>query len=335
MTVEKTKVLLIGSGGVGTMASYALEYAGKSEVTSVLRSDYSRVTEMGFSIDSCDYGQIASFRPSHIAKSVEESLQYGPFEYILVVTKSVPEVGSMIDVIAPAVSENTAIVLVQNGIGIELEAIAKFPENVVLSGVSMIGSSNINSHINHETTDALKVGVFESNEVDKDVTQAVCKKFVDIYSNDKNSCLYDESVKFTRWRKLVYNACLNPVCAITGVDAGRLEVFGGTDGIIRKAMREVMAVAKSDGVELPEDVIEFMIRSDDPVYYAPSMLIDVHKGNLMEIEVISGNPVRIAEKNGVSVPYLTLLYELLKVIQKKTMEKKGLITVPKVRPVPK
>ncbi|CEP63354.1 ketopantoate reductase family protein LALA0_S08e00496g [Lachancea lanzarotensis] len=335
MSVEKTKILLIGSGGVGTIASYALEYAGKSEVTSVLRSDYNKVTEKGFSIDSCDYGQIDSFRPSHIAKSVEDSLRYGPFEYILVVTKSVPEVGSMVDVIAPAVSDNTAIVLIQNGIGIEGEVITKFPKNAVLSGVSMIGSSNIDSHINHEAPDSLKVGVFESNKAVKDVTQAVCKKFVEIYSNDKNSCVYDESVKFTRWRKLVYNATLNSVCAITGVDSGRLEVFGGTDSIIRKAMREVLAVAKSDGVELPEDVIDFMIRSDDPVYYAPSMLIDVHKGNLMEVEVISGNAVRIAEKNGVSAPYLTLLYELLKVIQKKTMEKKGLLTVPKERPVPK
>ncbi|SCU80645.1 LADA_0B08768g1_1 [Lachancea dasiensis] len=335
MSASKSKVLLIGSGGVGTIASYALEYAGKAEVTSVLRSDYAKVVEQGFSIDSCDYGKIPSFRPTNVVNSVEESLKFGPFEYIVVVTKCVPEVSNMIDVIAPAVSPESAIVLIQNGIGIETEAVTKFPNNVVLSGVSMIGSANLNSHIVHESTDSLKVGVFESNKLDNELTQAVCKKFVTIYTNDKNECIFDESVKFSRWRKLVYNACLNGVCAITGVDSGRLELFGGVDGIIRKAMKEVLAIAKSDGVELPEDIMEFMIRSDDPVYYAPSMLVDVRKGNLLEIEVINGNPIRIAEKNGVSAPYLTLCYELLKVIQRKTMEQKGLLTVPKERPVPK
>lgn len=47
-------VLLIGSGGVGTMAAYALEYSGKAAVTSVLRSDYTKVLDKGFTIDSCD-----------------------------------------------------------------------------------------------------------------------------------------------------------------------------------------------------------------------------------------------------------------------------------------
>lgn len=156
-----------------------------------------------------------------------------------------------------------------------------------------------------------------------------------MYNNEKVDCEYDSDVKFGRWRKLVYNACLNPVCALTGVDSGRLELFGGTDSIIRASMREIMKIAKSDGVTLPEDVIEFMIRSDDPIYFKPSMLVDMEKKNFMELEVICGNPVRIAKENGVEVPNLSLTYELLKIVQMKLKEEKGLITVPKERPVPK
>ncbi|SCU79137.1 LANO_0A05204g1_1 [Lachancea nothofagi CBS 11611] len=332
---EKSKVLLVGSGGVGTIASYALEYAGKTAVTSVLRSDYSKVVEKGFSIDSCDYGQVPVFRPTNIVNSVEASKEYGPFEYVVVATKCLPEIDSMIDVIAPVVTADTAIVLIQNGIGIDVEAKTKFPQNIVLSGVSMIGSANRNGHIEHEAPDFLKVGYFDNENLDQADMEKVCRKFVKLYSNDKNECHFDENVKFSRWRKLVYNACLNSVCALTGVDSGRLELFGGVDSIIRTAMREVITIAKSDGVELPEDVIEFMIRSDDPVYYCPSMLVDIKKGNLLEIEVIVGNPVRIAQRNDVSAPYLTLIYELLKVVQQHIMEQKGMITVPKERPVPR
>jgi hypothetical protein len=44
----------------------------------------------------------------------------------------------------------------------------------------------------------------------------------------------------------------------------------------------------------------------------PSMLVDVLNGRRMEVEVILGNPVRIARELGVNVPRLETLYALLK-----------------------
>lgn len=331
---SKSKVLLVGSGGVGTMAAYALELSGRAEVTSVLRSDYDKVVKDGFTIDSCDYGHIEGFRTTNIVKSVESAKQYGPFEYLVLVTKCVPDITNMVEVVAPAVTKETTIVLLQNGLGIEADFEAAFPENIALSGVSMIGSANRGSSIFHEVSDFLKVGVFYKPEISKELQDEVCKKFVDIYDNDKIECIFDPDVKFSRWRKLVYNACLNPLCALLELDVGRLEIFGATDSIVRASMREVLAIAKSEGVDLPEDIMEFMIRSDDPHYYKPSMQVDVEKGNYIENEVILGNPVRIAKKNGVAAPILSLMYELLKVVQCKIKEKKGSIVVPKDRPVP-
>lgn len=333
MTADKCKVLLIGSGGVGTIASYSLEYEDKAVVTSVLRSDYAIVKEKGFTIDSIDYGHIECYRPTNIVNSVESAKEYGPFDYIVVVTKSLPDITNMVDVIAPAVTSETAIVLIQNGIHIEEAYMERFPKNTVLSGVSMIGSSNKNGCINHETTDFLRVGVFPNENVPKDKQDSICQKFVQIYNTGKNECVFDENVKFSRWRKLIYNATLNPVCALTQLDVGRLEIFGAVDSIIRGAMKEVIAIAASDGVQLPESVIEFMIRSDDPVYYKPSMLIDYEKGNYMEVEVILGNPIKIAQKNSVDAPILTLIYHFLSVLQCKIKEEKGALIVPKERPV--
>ncbi|CUS25180.1 LAQU0S31e00144g1_1 [Lachancea quebecensis] len=330
----KPNVLLVGAGGVGAMAAFALEYSGESLVTSVLRSDYAHVLENGFSINSCDYGQGISYRPTNVVNSIDAGKDYGPFDFVVLATKCIPEVSSMIDIIRPAVSKDTAIVLIQNGIGIEDEALSKCPNNVILSGVSMIASSNVKGHIEHSGRDLLSVGYFKNVNLSNEYQEKVCRRFVSMYKNDKNQCVFDENVKFSRWRKLVYNACLNPVCAITSVDVGRLELFGGTDSIIRKAMKEVIAIAKSDGIELSEALMDFMIRSNDPVYYKPSMLVDIEKGNLLEIEVICGNPVRIAQKNGVNAPYLTLIYDLLKIVQGRIMEKKGMLTIPKERPVP-
>jgi 2-dehydropantoate 2-reductase len=332
--MSKSKVLLVGSGGVGTIGAFSLEYAGKSEVTAVVRSDYDIVKEKGYEIDSCDYGIIKSFKPTNLVNSIEAAKEFGPFEYIVITTKNLPDVFKIEELIQPVVTKDSAIILIQNGIEIGAPILEAYPENIVLSGVQMIGSSNRNGKILHTIKDSVKVGYFENKNLPLDVQKAACEKFVELYKTEKNHCEYDEDVKFTRWRKLVYNATFNPICALTDTDSGRMELFGGVDTVIRDGMKEVLKVAKSDGVDLPEDIMEFMIRSDDGVYYAPSMQVDYQKGNYMELEVICGNALRIAQKNKIDTPVLSIIYNLLRVLQMKTKEAKGAIHVPKERPIP-
>lgn len=61
---NKARVLIVGSGGVGTMAAYALEKGGKASVTAVLRSNYEVVKDQGFNINSLEHGEIKNWRPS-------------------------------------------------------------------------------------------------------------------------------------------------------------------------------------------------------------------------------------------------------------------------------
>lgn len=133
--------------------------------------------------------------------------------------------------------------------------------------------------------------------------------------------------------KLVYNATMNTVCALTGVDTGRLEYSGGLEKISIPAMREVVAVAKADGVDLPANCISNAIHSDDGDWFTPSMAVDVQKGNPIELEVIVGNLLTVARELNVETPTLNLLYELLKVVQFRLKEKQGLVSLPEKRPI--
>ena len=64
MTSNVSSVLLVGGGGVGTMAAYNLEKGGLATVTAVLRSNYQAVKQGGFNIDSIDHGTIKGWRPT-------------------------------------------------------------------------------------------------------------------------------------------------------------------------------------------------------------------------------------------------------------------------------
>lgn len=66
MTQHRVRALVIGTGGVGTMAAYALEQGGKAEVTAVMRSNYDTVKRDGISINSIQYGNnIKGWRPTN------------------------------------------------------------------------------------------------------------------------------------------------------------------------------------------------------------------------------------------------------------------------------
>lgn len=61
---DKTRFLLVGCGGIGTITSLNLEASGRCHVTAVLRSNYDAVNERGFSIDSVDHGKVEGYKPS-------------------------------------------------------------------------------------------------------------------------------------------------------------------------------------------------------------------------------------------------------------------------------
>lgn len=54
----------------------------------------------------------------------------------------------------------------------------------------------------------------------------------------------------------------------------------------------------------------------------PSMLLDWEKGHPMELEVILGNPIRIARSKGVDMPRLQAMYALLKTAQQRRDEER-------------
>jgi ketopantoate reductase len=61
---DKANVLLVGSGGVGTLVAYNLEFGGLALVTSVLRSNHDAVAQNGFTITSLDHGVVKGWKSS-------------------------------------------------------------------------------------------------------------------------------------------------------------------------------------------------------------------------------------------------------------------------------
>ncbi len=120
-----------------------------------------------------------------------------------------------------------------------------------------------------------------------------------------------------QWSKLVFNATVNGVAALTGLphdyhfaaeekptDLGRL---------VRALMDEGRAVARAAGIVLREDPWEMNMHATQrgSAHY-PSMLEDVEAHRPTEVEVINGALVVEAERLGVAVPLQSALLALVR-----------------------
>ncbi|OQE22317.1 hypothetical protein PENSTE_c010G01868 [Penicillium steckii] len=330
--MAKARVLIVGTGGIGTVSAYSLEKGGQAEVTAVMRSNYEAAVKNGIDIDSVQYGQVKAWKPTAIV-NVVPNVSKGdvpPFDYILVTTKNIADIAPTVaDIIAPAVTPGkTAIVLSQNGVNIEKPLIPRFPTNPLISSVAYTGATETSlAKIYQDDDDSQKVGAFRNPGVPQEVADEAAKSYVQIYNPDgKIDVIYEPDVNRVGWRKIAYNGSMNPISSILRMEVGRMRMSRHIiDDLIVPIVLEVRAIAEAKGITLQPDLIHAVTHQDPrDTGFKPSMCQDFEKRNLMEIENLIGERLREAEKLNVPTPTLKVVYGIMKGLQLGIKEEKGL-----------
>jgi 2-dehydropantoate 2-reductase len=307
-----SKVLVFGTGGVGCIYAYICEKGGAS-VTAVCRTNYTAIKENGIKISSKLFGEVSS-KPNTV-KTISESTSYGPFDYILVASKAFPGTSSSIK---DAVSPKTAIVLAQNGIGIEEEYAVAYPNNTIISGVVYLPTTQVRPGIvEMGPLERFQIGTFPASTSLERAKQA--SDFAQLFTNAGATCTVYPDIQLQRWIKLAVNAAWNPMTALTLCDDANLLRSSPEAGpLIAKVMREVGRVATVAGYPTAiteEEIVSQMSRTQKRLETGgkePSMLTDVRFKRPLESDAILGNTLKIARNLGVEMPYLEMLYTLAK-----------------------
>lgn len=359
MSTQTPQCLIIGAGGVGVVTAYSLFLNKGSTVSLVARSDYDKASTTGYKLSSCDYGEVLNWKPHHLFRSVEDAASSKTFfDYVVVTTKNIPDGPTPVSsIIKPIIESNdkvwkeradfkeqkktTNVVLIQNGIDIENEIKEKFdlasrqksttvPQVALISGIQLISSTKVGPcEIAQKGHDHLTCAAFDKND---EISVKTAQNFISLYTNPgQNQAHFDSNCRYTRWKKLLYNSSINTLTAICGLDFTRCLQFGTAEGstefeIVRPAMLEIIDLAKKiDDITIEVDLVDFFVDITRKMVYTPSMGVDIQKGQLMEIEVIVGNVVRSAKAHHIEVPHLSMLYNILKILQGKLKEQRGLL----------
>jgi 2-dehydropantoate 2-reductase len=117
------------------------------------------------------------------------------------------------------------------------------------------------------------------------------------------------------WLKLLGNATLNPVSAVTGATMAEMFRTEGSRALIRTLMEEVASVAAAVDVALPLSVEKRMEGAAAVGDHRTSMLQDMEAGRPLELDALLGAVIEIAGWKRVAVPSLRALYGLAKLAE--------------------
>ena len=124
------------------------------------------------------------------------------------------------------------------------------------------------------------------------------------------------SIKRDVWRKLLGNASLNPVSALTRLSIAPMVEDPQTRWLIATLMRETVNVAAASGIDVEisvEERIQYAGRLSD---VKTSMLQDVEAGRPLELDPIVGAVIELADEFGLEVPALRSVYALTKALER-------------------
>jgi 2-dehydropantoate 2-reductase len=292
-----SRICVAGAGTIGSLlAAHLARVADVSVLTR--RDDHARaLNERGLRVSGrADF--TAQLRASADPAELEADL-------VVVACK-----GSDLESLARRLEGHFAgatVMTVQNGLGAE-EVVARHGDWPLLSSVTfMSGTRHSDVHVEYILDTATWIGPHRGT------TPADARRVAALLVDSGLRAQAFDDLRPAQWSKLIFNATVNAVAALTGLPHDRHFAEGRLGELVHRLVDEGKATAVAAGVELAEDPWEMNVLATKRGHaHRPSMLEDVEARRPTEIELITGSLVREARVRGVPVPLHTALYELVK-----------------------
>lgn len=286
------KIAVMGAGAVGCYYGAMLALAGHQVVLVGRAAFVDAVTENGLILEKDGQRRVAQVEASRDPSAIAGA------GMVMVCVKSgdTEQVGREI---APYLDPGCRVLSLQNGVS-NAETLGGMLGRSVLPVVVYVASRmNGPGVVRHEGRGDLGLSGQGAEDIAGLLNAAGIETTV------------TEDVMAALWAKLVINCAINPLSAITGLPYGKMAAQDGVPKLMEDIARETLAVARAEGILVPESVFE-TIRSIPATMAGQqsSTAQDLMRGKPTEIDYLNGEVVRRAAKHGIDVPInrtLTLL----------------------------
>jgi 2-dehydropantoate 2-reductase len=296
---------IIGTGALGGYYGARLHHAG-CDVHFLLHGDYEHVRAHGLRVLSKDE-DLSIARPQ-IYRAARDLPRCDVAAVCLKTTQNrlLPEL------LPPAVTNDGVTLMMQNGLGIEADALAVLPRHTILGGLAFLCSNKVGpGEIHHLDYGAVRFGEHRGDGRPAGITPAMLAVAADFKRAGIPTVLEDDLV-LARWKKLVWNVPYNGMCVVEGCTTDRLMADPRTRARCEAIMREVLAIAAAQGRQIhPSFVAAMLTDTAKMAPYKPSMLLDFERGQPLELDAIYRRPLAVAAAAGIDCREIRALYARL------------------------
>ena len=297
------KYAVIGSGAIGGFYGAKLANTGQS-VHFLFHSDYQYVKEHGLQINSVE-------KEFHLPKvNCYQSTAEMPVVDVVLVALKTTNNHLLKEMLPPILHPETVVVLIQNGIGMEEDLAAEFPQLNIAGGMAFIASSKQGpGTVLHQDYGKLTLASYNIRE--KELLQQIYKDFTET----KLETVVAPDLASARWQKLQWNIPFNGLTVALNTTTDRIVSHQEASRLSEDLMREVVLASQACQVSYPiqETAIKEMMETTRRMTpYAPSMKLDYDFRREMEIHYIYERPIAIAAQHGFKMEKTEMLAQMLR-----------------------
>ncbi len=307
------KFAVFGTGGVGGFYGAMLARCG-SDVTFISRGKKLKaMKDNGLTVKSFKHGTW-NIKEGKKIRFTDNPKDICDDDVILVCVKSY-DTEKVASVLSSVVKPNAVVISVQNGIENE-EILSRYlGSERVLGATAFVGSYvEKPGTVIHEAAGLIEIG--EMNGKPSKRVESIVKIMRECGIDARAS----RDIRYSLWKKLVWNVAFNPYSIVTRSTVGEMLSMRETYDVLKNLMLECYKVAESYGVSLKPKVMENYLKStSDLMNYKTSMLLDFEREKPIELEGITGALIRKAYAKGIDVPYNKCVYATVKILSRKQL----------------
>ena len=293
----------MGAGGLGGYFGARICQGGKAEVHFIARGKHLEAMRR-------DGLRVEGPAPVHIPRvnATDDPASVGIVDFVMLGVK-LWDTEAALAQIRPMVGPNTTVISFQNGVLKDRYLREAFDDAQLMGGVGYVATTIDRPGVIRQTgpMQRLIFGEFDGTRSARgEALLAACLA---------GGIQAELSPQILReiWQKYVFLVGLSGTTSTIRKPIGPIRSNPQTRAFLLDVMREVVAVGRAHGVDLPEDYAEVRLQLADDVSpdMTSSMHHDLERGNRLEVRWLAGGVVELGRQKGVPTPLNRAIADIL------------------------
>jgi 2-dehydropantoate 2-reductase len=299
------RIAIMGSGGVGGFFGARLAKGG-ADVTFIARGAHlTAMRERGLTIESTDPAQ--SMQLAKVAVT-DDPKTIGPVDLVMFAVK-LWDTEAAARALLPVMKDDTAVISFQNGVQKDDMLRPIMGDRALKGGVAYVGTAIGRPGVIAQTgpLQRLVFGEYDGTR------SARSERFLEACKRGGINAELSDDVRRSIWEKFVVLVAMSGATTSMRQTIGPIRANPVTREFLLDLGREVVAVGRTLGVNLPPDFVEQRIPFFDgwPPEMTASMHHDLQAGKPLELRWLSGGVVDLGAQAGVPTPMNRAVRDIL------------------------